>query len=154
MYIFFSACWIDLHLTLSRRNWSRNVWLFWRLMFPFYPGLGFDKFTLRRPSLKPFVCHLQDSGRHITSVCQGLSSPAPRGGKMRDPGNEVVHIEMRNPLSQSATQPHNLQKTYFANLHLIHGAKTKVVKVQIDSTISSSLLRTLFPKKFVGLEAR
>ena len=33
---------------------------------------------------KDLVC----PGRHVTSVCQGLSSFAP-GGKMRDPGNEV-----------------------------------------------------------------
>ena len=26
----------------------------------------------------------------MTSVCQGLSSLASKGGKMRDPGNEVV----------------------------------------------------------------
>ena len=26
----------------------------------------------------------------MTSMCQGLSSFAPGGGKMRDPGNEVV----------------------------------------------------------------
>ena len=41
-------------------------------------------------------------------------------------------------------------RKYFANLHLIHGEKTKVVKAQIDSastcnTIPSSLLRKLFP---------
>ncbi|CAH3142877.1 unnamed protein product, partial [Pocillopora meandrina] len=39
---------------------------------------------------------------------------------------------------------------YFANLHLIRERKSKVVKAQIDSastcnTISSSLLRKLFP---------
>ena len=41
-------------------------------------------------------------------------------------------------------------RKYFANLHLIHREKTKVVRVQIDSastcnTIPSILLRKLFP---------
>ena len=44
----------------------------------------------------------------------------------------------------------SVAKKYFANLHLIHGEKTKVVKAQIDSastcnTIPSSVLRKLFP---------
>ena len=30
-----------------------------------------------------------DSERHVTRPNQGLSSLAPGGGKMRDPGNEV-----------------------------------------------------------------
>ena len=47
------------------------------------------------------------------------------------------------------TTPQSATK-YFANLHLTHGDKTKVVKAQIDSvstcnTIPSSLLRKLFP---------
>ena len=47
------------------------------------------------------------------------------------------------------TTPQSATK-YFANLHLIHGEKTKVVKAQMDSastcnTIPSSLLRKLFP---------
>ena len=46
--------------------------------------------------------------------------------------------------------PPQSARAFFAHLHLIHGRKTKVVKVQIDSastcnTIPSSLLKELFP---------
>jgi len=52
-------------------------------------------------------------------------------------------------VTECDTTPQFARK-YFANLHLIHGEKTKVVKAQIDSastcnTIPSSLLRKLFP---------
>ena len=53
-------------------------------------------------------------------------------------------------VTESDTTPRFARK-YFANLHLIHGGKTKVVRAQIDSaftcnTIPSTLLRKLFPK--------
>ena len=40
------------------------------------------------PSLKPLICNLLKSGRHVTR--QTRVSLAPGGGKMRDPGNEVT----------------------------------------------------------------
>ena len=46
--------------------------------------------TLTFPSPKSFVCNLPDSGRHVTSVFQGLSlSLAPWGRVGENPGNEV-----------------------------------------------------------------
>ena len=48
------------------------------------------KFLLGRPSLQHFNCKLPDYGRHVTGPNKGLSSLAPGGVKMRDPGNEVV----------------------------------------------------------------
>ena len=58
---------------------------------PFRSPLGSveTNFILRRPSLKVFVCYLSDSERHVTSLCQGLSSLALGGPGERDPGNEV-----------------------------------------------------------------
>ena len=45
--------------------------------------------TLNCPPLKSFVCYLPDSGRHVTSVFQGLS-PSRRVGRVgENPGNEV-----------------------------------------------------------------
>jgi len=46
--------------------------------------------------------------------------------------------------------PSQLERKFFAHLHLVHGGKTKVVKAQIDSastcnTIPISLLSELFP---------
>jgi len=37
-------------------------------------------------------CNLPDSEIHVNRPNQGLSSLGPGGGKMRDPGNEVVVI--------------------------------------------------------------
>ena len=37
-------------------------------------------------------CHLPDSGRHLTSVSQGLSLSRSKGREGEDPGNEVVHV--------------------------------------------------------------
>ena len=46
--------------------------------------------TLTCPSPKSFVCNLPDSGRHVTSVFQGLSlSRSVGGGVGENPGNEV-----------------------------------------------------------------
>ena len=45
--------------------------------------------AIRFPLGRPCLQHLPDSERHMTSPCQGLSSLAPGGAKMRDPGNEV-----------------------------------------------------------------
>ena len=64
-------------------------------------------------------------------------------------------LDSNNPTNEEAfvtecdTTPQPARK-YFANLHLIHGEKTKAVKAQIDSastcnTIPSSVLRKLFP---------
>ena len=41
------------------------------------------------PSLYVMFCHLPDSGRHVTSVFQGLSLSRSRGREGEDPGNEV-----------------------------------------------------------------
>ena len=46
--------------------------------------------TLTCPSPKSFVCNLPDSGRHITSVFQGLSLSRSLGRVGENPGNEVV----------------------------------------------------------------
>ena len=53
-------------------------------------SLSEEKFLLGRPSLQWFNCHLPDSGRQVTSLCQGVSSLAPRGGEMKEPGNMFV----------------------------------------------------------------
>ena len=45
--------------------------------------------TLTCPSFKSFVCHLPDSGRHVTSVFQGLSNSCSEGRVGENPGNEV-----------------------------------------------------------------
>ena len=47
--------------------------------------------TLTCPSPKSFVCNLPDSGRHVTSVFQGLSLSLSRsvGRVGGNPGNEV-----------------------------------------------------------------
>ena len=37
--------------------------------------------------------------RHVTRLNQGLSALAPRGGKMRDPGNEVEFADANRPRS-------------------------------------------------------
>ena len=49
--------------------------------------------TLTCPSPKSFVCNLPDSGRHVTSVFQGLSLSLARsvGRVGENPENEVVH---------------------------------------------------------------
>ena len=47
-------------------------------------------FTLTCPSPKSFVCNLPDSGRHVTSVFQGLSLSRSVGRVGENPGNEVV----------------------------------------------------------------
>ena len=46
--------------------------------------------TLTCPSPKSFVCNLPDSGRHVTSVFQGLSLSRSVGRVGKNPGNEVV----------------------------------------------------------------
>ena len=45
--------------------------------------------TLTCPSSKSFVCNLQDSGKHVTSVFQGLSLSRSVGRVGENPGNEV-----------------------------------------------------------------
>ena len=45
--------------------------------------------TLSCPSPKSFVCNLPDSGRHVTSVFQGLSLSRFVGRVGENPGNEV-----------------------------------------------------------------
>ena len=45
--------------------------------------------TLTCPSPKSFVCNLPDSGRHVTSVFQGLSLSRSVGRVGESPGNEV-----------------------------------------------------------------
>ena len=45
--------------------------------------------TLTCPSPKSFVCNLPDSGRHVTSVFQGLSLSRSVGRVGENPGNEV-----------------------------------------------------------------
>ena len=47
--------------------------------------------TLTCPSPKSFVCNLPDSGRHVTSVFQGLSLSRSVGRVGENPGNEVEH---------------------------------------------------------------
>ena len=46
--------------------------------------------TLTCPSPKSFVCNLPDSGRHVTSIFQGLSLSRSAGRVGENPGNEVV----------------------------------------------------------------
>ena len=72
------------------------------------------------------------------------------GGKL-DSTNPILSLKTNEEafVTECDTTPQFARK-YFANLHLIHGEKTKVVKAQIDSastcnTIPSSLLRKLFP---------
>ena len=48
-----------------------------------------DKSHTYLPSPKSFVCNLQDSGRHVTSVFQGLSLSRSIGRVGENPGNEV-----------------------------------------------------------------
>ena len=45
--------------------------------------------TLTCPSPKSFVCNFPDSGRHMTSVFQGLSLSRSVGQVGENPGNEV-----------------------------------------------------------------
>ena len=47
--------------------------------------------TLTCPSPKSFVCNLPDSGRHVTSVFQGLSLSRSVGRVGENPGNEVAN---------------------------------------------------------------
>ena len=51
--------------------------------------------TLTCPSPKSVVCNLPDSGRHVTSVFQGLSPSLSRsvGRVGENPGNEVAKSE-------------------------------------------------------------
>ena len=49
--------------------------------------------TLTRPSPKSFVCNLPDSGRHVTSVFQGLSLSRSVGRVGENPGNEVALVD-------------------------------------------------------------
>ena len=44
------------------------------------------------PSPKSFVSNLPDSGRHVTSVFQGLSLARFVGRVGENPGNEVLHL--------------------------------------------------------------
>ena len=46
-------------------------------------------FTLTCPFPKSFVCNLPDSGRHVTSVYQGLCLSRSMGRVGENPGNEV-----------------------------------------------------------------
>ena len=50
--------------------------------------------TLTCPSPKSFVCNLPDSGRHVTSVFQGLSLSRSVGRVGENPGNEVDQREL------------------------------------------------------------
>ena len=49
--------------------------------------------TLTCPSPKSFVCNLPDSGRHVTSVFQGLSLSRSVGRVGENPGNEVALVD-------------------------------------------------------------
>ena len=83
---------------------------------------------------------------HFARVCRGGTRRQARQHQsnfISEDTNEEAFV------TECDTTPQFARK-YFANLHLIHGEKTKVVKAQIDSastcnTISSSLLRKLFP---------
>ena len=48
--------------------------------------------TLTCPFPKSFVCNLSDSGRHVTSVYQGLCLSRSMGRVGKNPGNEVALI--------------------------------------------------------------
>ena len=48
---------------------------------------------LPSPPLEVMFCHLPYSGRHVTSVFQGLSLARSRGRDGEDPGDEVVHAQ-------------------------------------------------------------
>ena len=83
---------------------------------------------------------------HFARVC--------RGGTRRQAGQQQFNFVSEDTnegafVTECDTTPQFARK-YSANLHLIHGEKTKVVKAQIDSacscnTIPSGLLRNLFP---------
>lgn len=83
---------------------------------------------------------------HFARVCRGGTRRQARQQQysfVSEDTNEEAFV------TECDTTPQFARK-YFANLHLIHGEKTKVVKAQIDSastcnTIPSSLLRKLFP---------
>ena len=62
----------------------------------------------------------------------------------------TASIEFSSAFVENFETPPQLARKFFAQLHLIRGRKTKVVKAQIDSastcnTIPSSLLIELFP---------
>ena len=92
IYTFFGVWgWPPLDIVWTPLDLSdRNVDLFWRQLF-FLPTLASveTNLILSRPSPKRFVCHLQDSGRHVTSVCQGLSSLALGGGEKETLGTRL-----------------------------------------------------------------
>ena len=83
---------------------------------------------------------------HFARVCRGGTRRQARlqqSNFVSEDTNEEAFV------TECDTTPQFARK-YFANLHLIYGEKTKVVKAQIDSastcnTIPSSLLRKLFP---------
>lgn len=73
-------------------------------------------------------------------------------------------VESENKLNssnllRSVIQTPQFARKYFANLHLMHGEKTKVVKAQIDSastcnTIPNSLMRELFPNADISARSK
>ena len=48
--------------------------------------------TLTCPFPKSFVCNLPDSGRHVTSIYQGLCLSRSMGQVGENPGNEVAYM--------------------------------------------------------------
>ena len=66
--------------------------------FPIPTTLSIGKLTLNRPSLQSLICNLLDSGRHVTSLNQGLPPLVPWDVKRRDPGSEVGTDDIYFPL--------------------------------------------------------
>ena len=62
--------------------------------------------TLTCSSPKLFFCNLPDSGRHVTSVSQGLSLSRSRGRVGENPGNEVVFRPQPGSLLRDAALVH------------------------------------------------
>ena len=62
--------------------------------------------TLTCSSPKSFFCNLLDSGRHVTSVFQGLSLSLSRGRVGENPGNEVVFRPQPGSLLRDAALVH------------------------------------------------
>ena len=83
---------------------------------------------------------------HFARVCRGGTRRQAR----QQQSNFVSEDTKEEAFVTECDTTPQFARKYFANLHLIHGEKTKVVKAQIDSastcnTIPSSLLRKLFP---------
>lgn len=96
-------------------------------------------------------CNGEKSGKcGITGHFMHVYRCGIRKQAQQQQSNFVSKTQTRKPLLRSVIQTPQFSRKYFANLQLMHGEKTKVVKAQIDSastcnTISSSLMRELFP---------